>query len=52
MTQLEIIRVASRKFLEEGYGSTTVSAMAKDLDISPGNLTFHFPTKEHMVDYR
>ena len=49
MTRLEIIQLASRKFLEEGYDATTVSAMAKELDISPGNLTFHFPTKEHLL---
>ena len=49
LTRLEIIRVASRKFLEDGYAATTVSAMAKELEISPGNLTFHFPTKEHLL---
>ena len=49
MTRLEIIQLASRKFLEEGYDATTVSAMAKELEISPGNLTFHFPTKEHLL---
>ena len=37
LTRLEIIRVASRTFLEDGYAATTVSAMAKELEISPGN---------------
>ena len=49
LTRLEIIRVASRQFLERGYSRTTVSAIAKELEMSPGNLTFHFPTKEHLL---
>ena len=49
LTRLEIIRVASRQFLEQGYSRTTVSAIAKELEMSPGNLTFHFPTKEHLL---
>ena len=49
LTRLEIIQVASRKFLDDGYGATTVSAIARELEMSPGNLTFHFPTKEHLL---
>lgn len=49
LTKLEIVQEASRQFLEKGYTHTTVSAISKALDMSPGNLTFHFPTKEHLL---
>ncbi len=49
LTKLEIIQVATRMFLKKGYSSTTVKAIADELDISTGNLTFHYPTKEHML---
>jgi len=49
VTRLEIIRVASRMFLEGGYSSTTIRAIAEELDISPGHLMFYFPTKEHLL---
>ena len=49
LTRSEIIRVASNCFLLDGYTKTTVSAMCKKLNMSPGNLTFHFPTKEHLL---
>lgn len=49
LTRLEIIQVATRMFLSKGYSSTTVKAIADELDISTGNLTFHYPTKEHML---
>ena len=41
--------MASRQFLEKGYSATTVAAISKELAMSPGNLTFHFPTKEHLL---
>ena len=49
LTRLEIIQEASKQFLEKGYTRTTVSAISKALEMSPGNLTFHFPTKEHLL---
>ena len=49
LTKLEIVQVASRQFLEKGYSRTTVAAISKELGMSPGNLTFHFPTKEHLL---
>ena len=48
-TRLEIIRVAAKLFIENGYSKTTVKEISKTLEISPGNLTFYFPTKEHML---
>ena len=48
-TKYEIIQVASKLFLEQSYTHTSVHAIAKELNISPGNLTYHFPTKEHLL---
>lgn len=48
-TKLEIIQVATRMFLERGYTNTSAGAVCKELGISTGNLTFHFPTKEHLL---
>ena len=49
LTRHEIIRVAANRFLNDGYTKTTVASMAKTLKMSTGNMTFHFPTKEHML---
>ena len=49
LTKLQIVRAATRLFLEKGYTATTVKMLAAELDMSPGNLTFHFPTKEHLL---
>ncbi len=49
LTKTEIVQEASKQFLEKGYSHTTLSAISKELDMSPGNLTFHFPTKEHLL---
>lgn len=48
-TKLEIIRLAAHLFIEEGYSQTTINKIAKTLDLSPGNITFYFPTKEHLL---
>ena len=49
LTRIEIVSEATRQFLEKGYSHTTVSAIAKSLGMSQGNLTFHYPTKEHLL---
>ena len=48
-TKLGIVRVAAGMFLERGYSNTSVRAIANDLNISSGNVTFYFPTKEHLL---
>ena len=48
-TKLEIIQVATRMFLEKGYSQTSIKAISDEINISAGNLTFHFPTKEHLL---
>lgn len=49
LTKLEIIRYATKKILNTGYSNTQVRGIAKDLNMSPGNLTFHYRTKEDML---
>ena len=49
LTKTEIITEATKQFLEKGYSNTSISAIAKELDMSPGNMTFHYPTKEHLL---
>lgn len=48
-TRLEIIEVATAQFLANGYTETYLPKIAKELGISLGNLTFYFPTKEHLL---
>lgn len=48
-TRLEIIKLASEMFLTQGYTDTSTKKMAKALNISVGNLAYHFPTKEHLL---
>ncbi len=49
LTKLEIVKESSRQFLEKGYTATTVLGISKALDMSSGNLTFYYPTKEHLL---
>ena len=48
-TKYEIIRTATTLFLEKGYSATTPKLICDELDISTGNLTYYFPTKEHLL---
>ena len=48
-TKYDIIRVASEYFLEKGYSVTSPQMVARELKISPGNVTYYFPTKEHAL---
>lgn len=50
LTKLEIIQAACRNFLENGYTNTSVKMICNELGMSTGNLTFYFPTKEHLLD--
>ncbi len=49
LTRLEIVQVTTRMFLERGYTKTTTAAICNELEMSKGNLTFHYPTKEHLL---
>ena len=48
-TRAEIIRLAAKLYLHDGYSATSLSKIARLLDISQGNITFYFPTKEHLL---
>ncbi len=48
-TKTVIIKVASELFFENGFSKTTSAQVCKKADVSPGNLTFYFPTKEHIL---
>lgn len=48
-TKLGIIRVATGMFLERGYTNASARAIANELGISTGNITFYFPSKEHLL---
>ena len=38
-----------RMFLEKGFVNTSAKAICDELGISTGNLTFYYPTKEHIL---
>lgn len=48
-TKFEIIQVASEFFLRVGYSATSPKMIATELEISTGNITYYFPTKEHLL---
>ena len=48
-TRAEIIRLGVGLVVEEGYSKISFSRIAKELNISLGNITFYFPTKEHLL---
>lgn len=49
-TRILIVKTATEMFFERGFSKTTASAISKAAGISTGNLTFHFPTKEHILE--
>ena len=49
-TKLEILQCSMELFLEKGYTTSYVTTIAQKLGISTGNLTFYFPTKEHILN--
>ena len=48
-TKYEIIRLATKLFLDNGYSATSPRMVCDELELSTGNLTYYFPTKEHML---
>ena len=48
-TKFEIVQVASEFFFEVGYSKTSPNMIAKELGISTGNISYYFPTKEHLL---
>ena len=48
--RLLIIQEAARMFVEDGYTRSSISKLAQNLNLSLGNITFHFKTKEHLLE--
>lgn len=48
-TKYEIISLATKLFLEKGYSNTSPRMICDELDLSTGNLTYYFHTKEHLL---
>lgn len=49
ITKLEIVQVATKKFIEKGFSNTSIKAISDELNMSTGNVTFYFPSKEHLL---
>ena len=47
--KMAMVRVANRMFLDRGFSNTSVKAIAQELGISTGHITFYYPTKEHLL---
>ncbi|MBQ7284418.1 MAG: TetR/AcrR family transcriptional regulator [Oscillospiraceae bacterium] len=48
-TKLDIIHSALKYFMNIGYSATSPRMVCDELDISTGNITYYFPTKEHLL---
>ena len=48
-TRMQIIRAGAKHFIGDGYTKTTMKKISQELDLSPGNITFYFPTKDHLL---
>lgn len=48
-TRFEIIQVAAEYFFEQGITATSPKMIADELELSTGNITYYFPTKEHLL---
>ena len=48
-TRDQILKAASKSFFTKGYTNTTYRDIAKECNISVGNVTYHFRRKEDML---
>lgn len=48
-TKYEIIQVAAECFFDAGFSNTSPKMIAEELGLSTGNITYYFPTKEHLL---
>ncbi len=48
-TKDKIVQQAIQQFNQEGIASVSLKAIAKELNISDGNLRYHYKTKEDLV---
>jgi len=47
----DIIKAALKLFSEHGYNKTSVRQIVKEANTSMGNLYFHFPNKQSILEY-
>lgn len=48
-TRRRILEHARAAFNERGVGAVPIREIARELDLSPGNVSYHFPTKEALI---
>jgi AcrR family transcriptional regulator len=48
-TARRILDHARRAFNERGVASVGIREIARDLELSPGNVSYHYPTKEALI---
>jgi AcrR family transcriptional regulator len=48
-TRRRILDHARRAFNERGVATVAIREIARELDLSPGNLSYHFATKEELI---
>lgn len=46
---MNILETTGRLFLEHGYEGTSIRLIAKELDISPGLISYYFPAKKDIA---
>ena len=49
LLRAKIVKAASELFFDNGFSKTTSSELCKKVGMGTGNLTFYFPTKEHIL---
>lgn len=47
-TRDEIVCAGAKLFMQKGYSDASAKALCDVLNISTGNLTYYFPTKDHL----
>jgi AcrR family transcriptional regulator len=48
-TKLEIVKTATRLIWEKGYTAMSTRMVAAELDISVGNITYYYPSKDDLL---
>ncbi|MBQ2742292.1 MAG: TetR/AcrR family transcriptional regulator [Oscillospiraceae bacterium] len=48
-TKLDIVKCAATLFFEQGYSATSPRQICDILDLSTGNISYYFPTKDQLL---
>lgn len=49
MTKEKILKTALHLYNRKGVGNTSIRQLAKEVGISHSNLSYHYPTQEHLL---